>query len=200
MYVALQLTARLAILSEPFLPFTSLKLKKMLDIEAVSWNDADKKEILAVGHQTGTPELLFQNIDDEKIKAQLEKLEQTKLDNAKAEAVAKPQKPVIEYDDFVKNDIRIGTILEAQKVPKTQKLMQLKIDTGIDVRTVVSGIAEHFKPEDVVGKQVAILVNLAPRKIKGIESQGMILMAEDFDGKLVFVLPSAPVSNGSTVQ
>ncbi len=200
MYVALQLTARLAILSEPFLPFTSAKLKKMLNIEAVSWNDADKKEILAVGHQIGTPELLFQNIDDEKIKSQLEKLEQTKLDNAKAEAVAKPQKPVIEYDDFVKNDIRIGTILEAQKVPKTQKLMQLKIDTGIDVRTVVSGIAEHFKPEDVVGKQVAILVNLAPRKIKGIESQGMILMAEDFDGKLVFVQPSAPVSNGSTVQ
>ncbi len=200
MYVALQLTARLAILSEPFLPFSSEKLKSMLNAGNLIWDDALKQDILPTGHLINKPELLFEKIDDAQIQAQIDKLEQTKLDNEKENAPVTPQKELISYEDFMKNDIRTGTIIEAKKVPKTKKLLELKIDTGLDKRTVVSGIAEYYKPEDIVGKQVSILINLAPRKLRGIESQGMILMAQDADGKLVFIEPSDKVNNGSGIS
>jgi len=145
-------------------------------------------------------QLLFEKIEDETIQAQLDRLAQTKEDNEAANKTAAPAKENIEFDDFVKMDIRVGTILEAEKVAKTKKLLQLKVDTGIDQRTVVSGIAEFFKPEEIIGKQVSILVNLAPRKIRGIESQGMILMAEDATGKLEFVAPANAVKQGSEIR
>lgn len=198
--ISLQITANLAILLQPFLPFSSEKLSRMINLSVSDWAKAGSGDILAAGHQLNQPELLFEKIEDDVINAQLEKLQATKAANEKANAKAEPQKANITYEEFSKMDIRIGTILEAERVPKTQKLMKLQIDTGIDKRTVVSGIAEHFTPEEVVGKQVSILVNLEPRKIKGIESHGMILMAEDMDGKLRFVQPSDQVVNGSTVK
>ncbi|MGQ1947023.1 methionine--tRNA ligase [Geofilum sp. OHC36d9] len=200
MYVALQITANLAVLMEPFLPFTALKLRNMLNMDNIDWQDCGQKEILKPGHIIGEAVLLFQKIEDEAIQMQLDKLAQSKKDNETAAKTANPIKENISFDDFSKMDIRVGTILEAEKVAKTKKLLKLKIDTGIDQRTVVSGIAEYFSPEAIVGKQVSILVNLAPRNIKGINSQGMILMAEDADGKLVFVNPSDKVKNGSEIK
>ncbi|MDN3723159.1 methionine--tRNA ligase [Aequorivita sp. SDUM287046] len=214
MYVALQIASALAILSEPFLPFTSQKLKQMLGhaelVEALSWNDASSKsELLKPGHKVNTAELLFSKIEDEQIENQLNKLKQTKMDNtenkeqiASAEASQlTPQKETIQYDDFAKLDMRVGTILEAEKMPKADKLLVLKIDTGIDIRTIVSGIAESFKPEEIIGKKVTVLANLAPRALRGVESQGMILMTENADGKLVFVNPDTDgVENGVTIN
>lgn len=200
MNIALQITANTAILIEPFLPFTAKKMQNMLNLDGLTWEACGNLDFIAEGHQVNKPELLFEKIEDETIQAQLDKLEQTKIDNEAANKTAAPAKGNIEFDDFVKMDIRVGTIIEAEKVAKTKKLLQLKVDTGIDQRTVVSGIAEFFKPEDIIGKQVSILVNLAPRKIRGIESQGMILMAEDATGKLEFVAPANAVKEGSEVR
>lgn len=200
MNLALQITANLAIAFEPFLPFSSAKLKEMLRIDALNWNELGSSDLLEPGHQLNPPALLFEKIEDSVIEAQIQKLLNTKKENALKEHKVSPVKTSISFDDFMKLDIRIGTILEAERVPKTSKLMKLKIDTGIDERTVVSGIAEYFNPEDLIGKQVSVLVNLEPRKLRGIESQGMILMAEDADGKLVFVQPSTKVASGSEVR
>ncbi|HSA04920.1 MAG TPA: methionine--tRNA ligase, partial [Tenuifilaceae bacterium] len=199
--ISMQITANLAILLEPFLPFTADKIRKMIDFADNKWEHAGSANLLKAGHKLNQPELLFDKIEDETINVQLAKLQATKEANAQKQVVnVQPQKDAISYDDFSKMDIRIGKVLEAERVPKTQKLMKLKVDTGIDTRTLVSGIAEHFTPEQVVGRQVSILVNLEPRSIKGIESHGMILMAEDADGKLKFVQPSDEVANGSTVK
>jgi len=198
--ISLQITANLSILLQPFLPFSAEKLRKMINLDHSEWSLAGGSELLAVGHQLNQPALLFEKIEDDAINAQLQKLQDTKAANEKKNAKIEPQKANISYEEFSKMDIRIGTVLEAERVPKTQKLMKLIIDTGIDKRTVVSGIAEYFTPEEVVGRQVSILVNLEPRKIKGIESHGMILMAEDADHKLRFVQPSDKVENGSTVK
>ncbi|AUC17117.1 methionine--tRNA ligase [Tenacibaculum sp. SZ-18] len=201
MYVALQIAAALSIVSEPFLPFTSSKLKSILKVdENLSWNDVTEKEaLLPEEHQIGKAELLFSKIEDKTIQAQIQKLEDTKKANEAANKEVEPQKDTIEFDDFTKMDIRIGTILEAEKVAKTKKLLKLKVDVGIDVRTIVSGIAESFKPEDIVGQQVTVLCNLAPRKIRGVESQGMILMTDAEDGSLAFVEPQQKVQNGGQI-
>ena len=203
--ISLQLCANLAIAFEPFLPFSSAKLVNILNIEKISWDDFGGGDILKEGHQLNPAQLLFAKIEDESIDAQIKKLNDTKAANeAKAaEAAGKPaplaQKEECTFDDFMKMDIRTATVLEAVKVPKTDKLLQLTIDTGIDTRTIVSGIAEHYTPEEMVGKQICILANLAPRKIKGIESKGMILMAKDESGKMKFVTPAEVVDNGACV-
>lgn len=208
MYMALQIATALATLSEPFLPFTSNKLKNILKVSSSNstqenrienlWNDIASKEVLLPsGHTIGEAELLFTKIEDETIQFQLDKLEASKRANEAAKKVVEPQKDTITFDDFTKLDIRVGTILEAEKMPKAKKLLVLKVDTGIDVRTIVSGIAESFTPEEVVGKRVTVLVNLAPRELRGVVSQGMILMTENTEGKLVFVNPDdANVANG----
>ena len=209
MYVALQISAALAVVSEPFLPFTSTKLKTILNIDkSLSWSDIHEKEVLlAAKHQINKAELLFTKIEDKSIEAQLEKLLATKIANASessAEAqekkVVAPQKEVIDFESFSKLDVRVGTIIAAEKVAKTKKLLQLKVDVGIDVRIIVSGIAESFSPEDIIGQQVSVLVNLAPRKIRGVESQGMILMTDTPDGKLAFVAPERSIKNGQEVS
>lgn len=197
--ISLQIVANLSILSEPFLPFTAHKLQKMIGLDGLDWNDAGSTDLLKAGDQLNKPELLFERIEDKTIEAQVQKLLDTKKEN-EMNVAAKPAKDTIEFDDFMKMDIRTGTILEAEKVAKTKKLLKLKVDTGIDQRTVVSGIAEYYNAEDIIGKKVSILVNLAPRKLRGIESQGMILMAEDADGKLCFVSPTEDVNNGSEVK
>ncbi len=212
MFVALQIATALSILSEPFLPFTSEKLKNILDLgsansgeglsSADSWNQVAEKEILiAAGHQIKGAELLFSKIEDSSIQAQLDKLEATKKANETMNKEVSPQKDIISFDDFSKLDMRVGTIIEAEKMPKAKKLLVLKVDTGLDVRTIVSGIAESFSPEDIVGKKVTVLVNLAPRALRGVESEGMILMTENAEGKLVFVNPDEDgVENGETIN
>lgn len=202
MYVALQIAAALSSLCEPFLPFTSQKLLRMLNIDVNNWNlDFDNWTLLPAGHQIGEAELLFSKIEDEAIQKQIDKLEATKTANSAENKKAEPQKELIKFEDFAKMDIRVGTILEAEKMPKANKLLILKVDTGIDVRTIVSGIAESFKPEDIIGKRVTVLVNLAPRNLRGVESQGMILMTTNAEGKLVFVNPDTEgVSNGETIN
>ena len=202
MFVALQIASALATLSEPFLPFTSDKLKNILSVTSsaveMSWEDISTKNVLLpTGHQIGKAELLFSKIEDETIQHQLDKLIASKKANEAANKTVEPQKDTITYDDFSKLDIRVGTILEAEKMPKANKLLVLKVDTGIDVRTIVSGIAESFSAEEVIGKKVTVLVNLAPRALRGVESQGMILMTENAEGKLVFVNPDdKSVANG----
>jgi methionyl-tRNA synthetase len=202
MYVALQIAAALSSLCEPFLPFTSRKLLKMLNIDINNWNlDFEDWNLLPAGHQIGEAELLFAKIEDEEIQKQIDKLEATKKSNEVASFLAMPQKDLIQFDDFAKMDIRVGTILEAEKMPKANKLLILKVDTGIDIRTIVSGIAESFEPTAIIGKRVTVLVNLAPRNLRGVESQGMILMTNNAEGKLVFVNPDADgVSNGETIN
>ncbi len=199
LFVAAQIVGNLAVMGQPFLPFTSTKVFEMLNLSAKSWEDAGKADLLDNGHLLGETQLLFEKITDEQVEFQLTKLANAKAQNALAAPKA-PQKANISFDDFGKLDIRVGRILTAEKVAKTKKLLKLTIDTGIDKRTVVSGIAEHFTPEEIVGKQVSILVNLEPREIKGIQSQGMILMAEDADGRLDFVNPISEVSAGSIVR
>lgn len=203
MYVALQIASALAILSEPFLPFTATKLKNMLAIDTdLEWNDVDTKEdLLPGGHQINKGELLFSKIEDETIQKQLDKLEATKKANEQMNKEATPQKDTITFDDFTKLDMRVGTIIAAEKMPKAKKLLVLKVDTGLDVRTIVSGIAESFTPEEIIGKKVTVLVNLAPRALRGVDSEGMILMTENTDGKLVFVNPDSDgVGNGETIN
>lgn len=203
MNLLLQISANLAVLMEPFLPFTAKKLSSMLKLnEGLKWNDATRTNLLLTGHQIDTASLLFEKVEDETITAQVQKLEDSKKQNALDNVAAvEPSKAETSFDDFSKMDIRIGTILEAERVPKTDKLLKLLIDTGIDKRTVVSGIAGFYKPEDIIGQQVSILVNLAPRKIKGIESRGMILMAENNKGELSFVAPTrADINNGGAVK
>lgn len=203
MYVALQIAAALAVLSEPFLPFTSKKLKTILDYDTENWGAL---KTLETGHQIGEAELLFSKIEDEQIQIQLVKLEATKASNKSEKQTEEktklmPQKETINFDDFTKLDMRVGTIIEAEKMPKADKLLVLKVDTGLDVRIVVSGIAESFTPEEIIGKQVTILINLAPRKLRGVESQGMILMTENAEGKLVFLNPDVEgVGNGMTIN
>ena len=207
MFVALQIATGLAILSEPFLPFTSNKLKTILNItsredEVLNWQDVSSVEtLLASNHTIGRAELLFRKIEDEEIQAQLDKLDATKKANENENKAVMPQKDTINFDDFTKIDMRVGTILEAEKMPKTKKLMVLKVDTGIDTRTIVSGIAESFEPQDIIGKKVTVLVNLAPRALRGVESEGMILMTENTDGKLVFLNPDEDtVGNGESIN
>ena len=198
--ISLQICANLALLSEPFLPFTAEKLRGMLNQDKAFWYEAGNSELLEEGKQINPAQLLFEQIDDKQIEAQLEKLQQTKKANELASAKVEPQKANIEYDDFAKMDIRVGTILAAEKVAKTKKLLKLTIDTGIDQRTIVSGIAEYYSPEEIIGKQVSVLVNLAPKALKGIESQGMILMAENLDGSLSFISPEKTIRNGGTIS
>jgi methionyl-tRNA synthetase len=200
MNIALQLVANLAILGEPFLPNSANKLNHILAFEKLKWASAGSIDLLQGGHKINEAELLFEKIEDELIDKQIEKLEATKRSNEMENTPALPSKPEITFDDFMKMDIRIGTVLEASAVPKSKKLLKLKVDTGIDQRTVLSGIAQYFKPEEVIGQQVSILVNLAPRNIMGEESQGMILMAEDKNGNLKFIMPSDEVSAGSTIS
>jgi methionyl-tRNA synthetase len=201
MYVALQIAAALSVLSEPFLPFTSTKLKSILNSDSNSWNDvSDTSDLLLANHQIGAAELLFSKIEDKDIQVQLDRLEATKQANEQEKKTVEPQKETIEFDDFTKLDIRIGTILEAEKVPKTKKLLKLKVDVGIDTRTIVSGIAESFKPEDIIGQRVSVLVNLSPRTLRGVESQGMILMTDTKDGKLAFIEPERDVIDGESVS
>lgn len=199
--VSLEIVARLAVLSEPFLPFTAEKLRKMLRIGSFGWDDTTRPALLEAGHQLGDTVLLFEKVEDSMIEQQVQKLLDTRKANvALEEKPVKPQKEAIQFDDFTKMDLRVGTILEAELVPKTKKLLKLLIDTGIDQRTVVSGIAEYYQPENIIGQQVVMLVNLEPRKIRGIESQGMIMMAENADGKLCFVAPSESFMNGAEVK
>ena len=200
MNIAIQITAELAILAEPFLPFTSSKLKSFLNVENMKWDITGTGNILKPGHELKKASLLFDKIEDEQIERQIQKLLNTKKSNQLQNQSSEPQKGNISYEEFTKMDIRVGTILEAEKVAKTKKLMKLKIDTGVDIRTVVSGIAEFFEPAEIIGKQVSILINLEPREIRGIESKGMILMAENPDGKLVFVSPLETSVNGSTIK
>lgn len=200
MNISLQLTANLTIILEPFLPFSMEKLRGWLNIERQSWNNAGHTDLLQAGHQIKKPGLLFEKIEDEDIKKQIDKLMASKKVNEAALSKTPLPKDTVTIDDFTRMDIRIATILEAEKVPKTTKLLKLRIDTGIDIRTIVSGIAEYFEPQSIIGKQISIIANLEPRKIKGIESKGMILMAEDKDGKLVMVAPSEKVSNGSVIK
>lgn len=200
MNIALQITCNLAILAEPFLPFTSKKLFDMLNMPALKWHAAKQTSNMAAGHTIHKDELLFSKLEDADIQPQLDRLEASKQANV-AQAPVETAKTETSFEDFGKMDIRVGTILEAERVPKTDKLLKLKIDTGIDVRTVVSGIAAWYKAEDIIGQQVSILVNLAPRKIKGIESQGMILMSENKQGELSFVSPVKPnTDNGSIIK
>ena len=198
--IALQITANLTIVFSPFLPFSSEKLLRMLDVnEAFSWDSLGSMDLLSVGHQIATAELLFEKIEDSTIEAQIEKLQATKAANELAERKAEPIAQDIQFDDFLKLDIRVGTVLECSKVPKADKLLQFTIDDGLGGRTIVSGIAKHYQPEELVGKQVCFIANLPPRKLKGIESQGMILSAEDLDGSLRLISPSVEVSPGSKV-
>jgi methionyl-tRNA synthetase len=203
MYVALQIAAALRVLCEPFLPFTACKLSGILKTDLkLGWNDiSERSDLLPAGHQIGEAEILFAQIEDAEIQKQIDKLEATKVANKAENTVIEPQKETATFEDFSKLDLRVGTILEAEKMPKANKLLVLKVDTGIDMRTIVSGIAEHFSPEEVIGKRVTVLVNLAPRALRGVESQGMILMSNNTEGKLVFVNPDADgVQNGALIS
>ncbi len=198
-YISLQLTANLAIAFEPFLPFSSEKLRKMLNMESFEWNRLGRTDLLQAGHRLAKPELLFEKIEDDVIEAQVQKLLDTKKANEEANYKAKPIRENIAFEDFQKLDIRVGTVLECTKVPKADKLLCFKIADGLENRTIVSGIAKHYKPEDLVGKQVCFIANLAPRKLKGIESQGMILSAVNFDDTLSVVTVDREVKPGSEV-
>jgi methionyl-tRNA synthetase len=198
--VALQITANLTIICEPFLPFSMEKLRGWINLGRMDWSRAGDQDLLKPGHIINKPGLLFEKIEDDEITRQIDKLIATKMANDATETKTVPGKEPVNFDEFSRIDIRTATILEAEKVPKTTKLLKLRIDTGLDIRTIVSGIAEYYDPETIIGRQISIVANLEPRKIKGIESKGMILMAEDKDGKLVMVAPSENVSNGSMIK
>ena len=205
MYIALQIASALAVLSEPFLPFTSKKLKQSLGLDSLpsqlNWAQiAEASTYMPQGHIIAQSPLLFRKIEDEEMELQRNKLAQTKMNNQSMEDTHNPQKELVNFDDFTKMDLRVGTIMSAEKMPKANKLLVLKVDVGVDQRTIVSGIAEHFSPEEIIGKQVCVLLNLAPRAIRGTESQGMILMAEDADGTLCFVSPEQSIKPGSTIR
>ena len=197
--LALQTASNLAILAEPFLPSTTSKMKSILNLEDFKWNDAGQINLLSEGHQLGKSELLFEKIEDSAIDAQVEKLHST-IASKSEEVEVTPAKDEIVFDDFMKLDIRLGTILEAEKIKKSKKLLKLKVDTGLDQRIILSGIGQHYSPEEVIGKQVTVLVNLAPRKMMGEESQGMILMAENDKGELAFLHPDKDMNDGSTIS
>lgn len=199
LYVASQIVANLAVMGQPFLPFSSEKIFEMLNLSAEKWDKAGRSDLVASGHVLGDTQLLFEKITDEQVDAQLDRLAAAKTAQT-ADSTLMAEKPNISFEEFTKLDIRVGQIVSAEKVPKTKKLLKLTVDTGLDRRTVVSGIAAFFKPEDIIGKQVSIILNLETRKIKGIESQGMILMAEDGDGKLDFVRPAGEIAPGSPVR
>ncbi len=200
MNISLQICANLAVLSAPFLPFTADKMHRIMNLQALGWQDAGRTDILMEGHQIDKPELLFEQIADETIQAQIDKLQATKKQNELNAWAPAAVKQEVAFDDFGKVDIRVGTVLECSKVPKADKLLQFKIDDGMGGRTIVSGIAKYYpNPEELVGKQVCFIANFAPRKLKGVESQGMILSAEDRDGRLVLITPSQLVTAGCSV-
>ncbi len=198
--VSLQITANLSILLEPFLPHSMETIRGFLNIKAQTWGAIGNISLVPTGHLINKPSLLFDKIEDKEVEFQINKLLATKKANMAKDAELSPAKPAVSYDDFTKLDIRIATILEAEKIPKTKKLVKLKLDTGIDIRTVVSGIAEHFDPSTLPGKKISLLANLESRKIRGVESQGMVLLAEDATGKLVFVTPEEDMINGAEVK
>lgn len=198
--VALQICANLAVAFEPFLPFSSEKLCKMLNLSDRKWDMLGRDDLLPAGHKLGEPVLLFEKIEDDAIAAQLKRLDDIKKQNELSAWKPEPQQPDVPFDDFLKMDIRVGTVIECDRVPKADKLLRFLIDDGMEKRTIVSGIAKFYKPEDLVGKQVCFVANFAPRKLKGVESQGMILSAQNPDGSLVVISPSAPVTPGSQVK
>lgn len=198
--VALQICANLAVAFEPFLPFSSEKLCKMLNLPDLKWDMLGRDDLLPAGHKLGEPVLLFEKIEDDAIAAQLKRLDDIKKQNELSAWKPEPQQPDVPFDDFLKMDIRVGTVIECDRVPKADKLLRFLIDDGMEKRTIVSGIAKFYKPEDLVGKQVCFVANFAPRKLKGVESQGMILSAQNPDGSLVVISPSAPVTPGSQVK
>jgi len=196
MYVALQITANLSIATLPFLPETALRLQKMLNFSASFWSDLGHSNMIKSGNSIGIPEILFKKIEDEFVETEVQRLQSTD----KVDSDFSPVKETISFDDFSKLDMRLGTIVQAEKVEKADKLLKLTVKTGADERTIVSGIAEHYQPEAVIGKTVLVLLNLAPRKIRGIESQGMILMAENEAGELSFLSPEKAFNAGSDVR
>ncbi len=196
MYIALQIAANLGVLGEPFLPYTTKKLNGMLSLEAQGWGKGGSGQLLVAGTKLNKAELLFVKIEDKEVEEQVNKLEATKLANTEAE----PQKEEVTFDDFVKMDIRVGTVISAEKLKKSKKLLKIQVDTGVDTRTILSGIAQYFEPEDIIGKQVSVLINLAPRKMMGEVSEGMILMAEDADGNLQLISPVEKVKPGSAIN
>ncbi|HXK75455.1 MAG TPA: methionine--tRNA ligase [Bacteroidaceae bacterium] len=200
MHISLQLVANLAIAFEPFLPFSSQTLREMINMESFNWADLGRTDLLPAGHKINKPSLLFEKIEDETIEAQVQKLLDTKRANEEANYRAKEIRSNIEFDDFMKLDVRVGTVLECNKVPKANKLLQFLIDDGLEKRTIVSGIAQHYKPEELVGKQVCFVANLAPRELKGVVSEGMILSAENADGSLAVITPDREVKPGSEVK
>ena len=198
--LSVQLVANLAIAFEPFLPFSSQRLRSMLNVGELEWDRLGATDLIAAGHHIGKPELLFEKIDDEVIDFQMRKLEEAERKNAEANYHANPVKADIAFEDFEKLDIRVGTVLECERVPKADKLLRFVIADGLENRTIVSGIAKHYKPEDLVGKQICFIANLPPRKLRGIESQGMILSAENFDGSLSVITTLSEVKPGSEVK
>lgn len=198
--IALNIAANLAIVSEPFLPFTAAKLAEMFGMDQLSWAQAGNGQLLSEGKTLGQMGLLFEKIEDETVEKQVQKLLDAKKMNEAANAPVTPMKELITYDDFAKLDMRVVTVLEAERMPKSKKLLKLKVDIGLGHRTVLSGVAEHFEPEFLIGKQITMLINLAPRKMMGIDSEGMILMAEDKDGKLKLLHPHEGTSSGSTIS
>ncbi len=198
--IAIQISANLAVLAEPFLPYTAQKLKDMLNLSKLTWQQTGFADLLANGHALNEPALLYEKIEDVVIETQIKKLNDKKNQMELASQPVTPLKPEIVFDDFAKIDIRIGTVTAAEKMPKSDKLLKLTVDSGLDKRTILSGIAKHYSPEDILGKQVTFIANLAPRKMMGMESQGMILMAEDKDGKLRLLQPNETVAPGSTVS
>lgn len=200
MNVALQIAANIAVAFEPFLPFSAAKIRRILHMENCQWDMLGSDNLLEAGKELAEPELIFEKIEDDAIEAQIKRLADIKEANKRNNWQAAPIRENIEFDDFTKLDIRVGKVLECTKVPKADKLLQFRIDDGLGGRTIVSGIAQHYAPEDLVGKQVCFVANLAPRKLRGIESQGMILSAEDADGKLVVITPANDVAPGSEVK
>lgn len=200
LHLSLQICASLSVLCEPFLPFTAQKLQNILNINTKVWQDGGRADLLTAGSQLNPAEYLFEKIEDEVVAQQIQKLEDTKKANEIANMEATPAKEDVTFDDFQKMDLRVVTVLEAEKVAKTKKLLKLKVNTGVDTREIVSGIAEYYDPKDLVGQQVLMLINLAPKNIKGVESHGMVLMAENADGSLSVMQPQKPLKEGSTVK
>jgi methionyl-tRNA synthetase len=199
--IALQIVTKLAVFGAPFIPFTSRKIYEMLGIEELSWDPAMKETVIPAGHQINQPFLLFEKIDDEVVDQQINKLIATRNQNLMEKEKNLPKiKNEINYDDFSKLDMRVGEIKSAEMIPKSNKLLKLSVDIGLEIRTVLSGIAQQYAPEEIIGKKVILLSNLQPRKMMGIESQGMILMSEDRDGKILFLTPDGNTENGSTIS
>jgi methionyl-tRNA synthetase len=198
--VALTLCADLAIVCQPFMPFSAERLAKMLNLGQLTWEDLGRRDLLAPGQELGETQLLFEKIEDAEIEKQMARLEESKRQNQIKNFKAEPQMADVDFDTFMKADLRVGTVLECERVPKADKLLKFLIDDGLEKRTIVSGIAKHYAPEDLIGKQVCFIANLPARKLKGVVSQGMILSAENADGSLVVIGPTAPVTPGARVK